>query len=303
MIRSRFAALIVAGLVAAPGLASASGFGRRDTSSKSQSSEHRSESSHTHGSAPVRSEHRAEAPSARPDRGREYDGGRRSYRRGYVRSRPWWGWGVHPWGYYGWGYYPYYGAPLIVAGAEEAPPPPSSANLSFVLGGMGSHDGGGFALNLTIEGRRLGFDFDLLTIPSVDPGDSRSVTSMPLLKANLTYSFLSDLHLRLRAEGGVESITAPGVTYVGPDVGVSGQLAIVGPLAAHASALWMPVLPVNILDLQAGLALNFGALTIQGGWRWVRLDDTNQCSATENAAGECGTDIASGPQLTVGIIL
>jgi len=301
--------LILLSLFAVPSAALASGFGRgsHHSSSSSHSSSHDSDSDdHQHAAAPVGSTpsgaHGA-APVGSSSSGgyaEGYGGGYRGGHRGYVGYRGREFWGVHPWGYYGWGYYPYAGAPIIAA--EGAPEPPSFT-ASIFLGGMLSrndegHHLGGLDLALRAEGQRFGLSFDVLTLPSADPGNLDDVTTMPLLKGDLTYSLISDLHARVRVEGGVAGISAPGVTYIGPDVGVSGQIALLGPLAIDGSAHLMPV-PAYIWDLQAGLGLNFGSLAVRGGWRWVRLDDSSQCS---DVGQSCGVDVFNGPTLSVGLV-
>jgi hypothetical protein len=308
MIRTRAIALVCFGLLAAPTFAHASGFGRGGSSksSGSKSSGSSSSGSNAHGAAPVGTPHQANAGGGyyrSGGSGRYYYGGGyysgRYYAPGYYAygygGPYWWGWGVHPWGYYGYGYYPYYGGPAVVS--EVGPRPPVVTSSIFV-GGMFVHQGAGLNLSLAIDGKEWGFNLSGVTLPSVNPDDSRDITPMPLVSSHLTYSVISDMHLRVRVEGGIAGVGAPGVTYVGPDVGASAQLALVGPLAVSASAHWMPV-PASIIDLQAGVGLNFGALGIQGGWRWVRLDDSSQC---DDVGVSCGSDIFNGPQVSVGVI-
>jgi hypothetical protein len=117
---------------------------------------------------------------------------------------------------------------------------------------------------------------------------------VPLIKGHITYALYSSLHARLRLEGGAAGVSAPDVTYIGPSAGLTGQLALVGPLAVEAGAHWMPV-PVSVVDLEASAGLNFGALALKGGWRWVRLDDRRI-----NATG--GVDLYNGPVVSVGLL-
>lgn len=289
MVRARAVLLAALAVVSLPALAQAKGFGRRGSSGSSSSS---SSSSGSHNAAPVGTPHQAAPGNRYYSGGSYYSGGRYYYGSPYYGGyyQPYyWGWGIHPWGYYGYGYYPYYGGPAVYSEVQPAPPPVTS---NVFLGGLFTKDGAGLNLKLGIDGRRWGGNFDMLTLPSTDPNDPNAVTSMPLLKGHITYSVVSDMHSRIRIEGGLAGIGAPDVTYIGPDVGVSATLALVGPLALEGGAHWMPV-PASIVDLDGAVGLNFGALGLRGGWRWVRLDDKSQGG---------GVDIFNGPMISVGVL-
>ena len=286
----RFRLLVVLGALCLPALAQAKGFGHGSSGSHSSGGH---ATSNGHAAVAVGSPHNANAYYYR---GGTYAG--RYYAPGYYYGYGgpyWWGWGIHPWGYYGYGYYPYYGGPAVVG--DVGPTPPTTTSSIF-LGGLFAAQGAGLNLKAAVDGHDWGVNFSMLTLPSINPNDANDVAVMPLLSGHLTYSVISNLHLRVRAEGGIAGVGAPGVTYIGPDVGASAQLALAGPLAVYGAAHWMPV-PASIIDLDAGVGLNFGALGIQGGWRWVRLDDSNKCT---DVGESCGTDIFNGPQISVGVL-
>jgi hypothetical protein len=295
-LRSLTLIAVLSGLV--PGVAHAGGFGHKGGSGHGSKSSGSSGGSHP--AAPVGTPHAAVPNGARgysyaPGYSHGYygygygAGGYRYYEPHYYSPAYYYGWGIHPWGYYGYGYYPYYGGPVV---AEQVAPAPPSVTASIFLGGMVSHDGPGLDLRGLVEGQRVGVNFDLATVPTTNTDGT--FAALPYLTGHLTYSFISDLHVRVRAEGGVSVISAPGVSYVGPDIGVSGQVALVGPLGVDANVHWTPI-PANILDADAGLALHFGNLGIRGGWRFMRLDDRRV-----NSDG--GVDLVNGPSLSVGLV-
>jgi hypothetical protein len=201
------------------------------------------------------------------------------------------GWGIRPWGYYGYGYYPVYGGPVV---AEEVPVQPPEITSAVYLGGMITNSGPGLDLRGQVDGRNWGLNFNLVALPSVDPNDSANFTIYPLLNAHLTYSVISTLQARVRLEAGASAVFAPDVTYFGPDIGASGQVALLGPFGVEGSVHWTPV-PANIFDAEADLALHFGNLAVLGGWRVMRLDDSRV-----NDQG--GVDWLTGPHVSLGLV-
>ena len=244
----------------------------------------------------------APAPAAAPSGGYSHQASGAPYRGGYAGGYAYGpryyssgyyytGWGIHPWGYWGVGYYPYYGGPVI---AEQVPLYTPVITSSVMLGGMISGNGPGVDLRLATDGSNWGANFTFLTLPTLNPGDSSDVQIAPYMNAHVTYSIISNLHARVRVEAGGSLVTAPAYTYLGPDIGASALLELVGPLGVDGSFHWTP-LPADIIDADAGIALHFGALAIRGGWRVIRLDDSR---VDTNG----GSTVFSGPTASVGLV-
>jgi hypothetical protein len=324
-IRSRWwiPALVVFVLGLQPSISEAKGFGRGGKSGGSSGSSGRGGSSGSSGSSGGfgRSGSRGSSGSSNSSGGRttySFQGNAPRNSGGYYAPRSSYGagtaviigapayygyyngWGVYPWGYYSYGYYPIWGAP-------SAPPPPDENNpepqqtqkprtkaFSLYLGGAAQRQGFAPSGSLHFEGRRWGFNVQGIGVVSEPLGDGDRAAFMPLFTTHLTYSVLSSPHFRLRAEAGISSVFAPAVVYTGPDLGTSAQLALVGPLALQAAVHYTPI-PARILDVEAGLGLNFGGLGIKAGWRTLRLDDTR---LNENG----GVDFFNGPTVAIGAI-
>jgi hypothetical protein len=296
------ATLMLLGLLLVPGAAEAKGFGRKGSSGKGSSSSSKGSNSNSSSSSNSAGHYHAAAPAGSyGHNGYSRDGyySRGNYNRGYYNSYSYgygygpryYGWGVHPWGYYGYGYYPVYGGPVI---AEEVPSSPPEITASALLGGVVTKDGVGLDVRGRIEGRRLGFDISLLTVPNVNPDNTSDRALMPYVGMHLTYSLVSTLQARLRLEAGGTGIFAPDRTYIGPDVGVTAQVALLGPLGLEGGIHLTPY-PATVVDADAALALHFGNLTVRGGWRLLYLNDKRV-----NDTG--GADTQQGPQLAVGLL-
>lgn len=83
----------------------------------------------------------------------------------------------------------------------------------------------------------------------------------------------------MRLETGVSILALPdspaaadeewrGKTLLGPDVGISGQLGLVGPIGIEGYARLTPF-PQRVADTFIGLAVHGGPLGVNAGWRWV----------------------------------
>lgn len=238
-----------------------------------------------------------------------------SYYSGSSAYRPYpgaYGYGYRPhsywpgyYNYYGWGfgYRPLLLAPAPVIVASEAPAAesaPSSVSASFsatgMLFGSSSGSGTGFDVGAAFEGERLGVDFNLtgLYVPADD--GSGGTDSIKLMNAMLTYAIISRPEGRLRIEGGAMSAFAPEVVMMGPGVGVSGVLGLIGPLSAEASMKLTPF-PYRQVDAQAGLTLGLGPLGFRGGYRVLYLNDNG---AVDGVAHE---DLFSGPYVGLQLVM
>jgi hypothetical protein len=199
----------------------------------------------------------------------------------YYRQPPsfWWGWG------WGWGWYPLYANPVPPPPEGYVPERRSEAERIYTrisLYGAGRSDGymGGFDLGL--DGRWLGFDLDASAIAResvTGPLNRRGSDPATWGTAHLTWTVLSDRSFRLRVETGASMLSLPdspavegeewrGKTLVGPDVGVSGQLGIVGPLGVEGHARLTPI-PTRVADVLLAATVHGGPLGLSAGWRWI----------------------------------
>lgn len=286
-------------LLTLAGRAEAGGFGRKGGSSKSSGSSSSSSNSSgsnsgTHAASPVGS---GSAPASNGSYSAYGYSGTGGYAAGYgygygYAPGPAFAWyGVRPYGY-GWGWQPYYLGPSV---STQAATRPSDLSSTFLIGALGTRNGVGLDLRFSTEGRRFGIEFDALTfaLPNPDAPKEPSAT-VPKMQAHATWSVLTSRHGRLRLEGGASAVFAPDVTYIGPQVGLSGQLALIGPLGFDAAVRWTPI-PASIVDADAGLGLHFGNFALRGGWRWLRMDDRRV-----NEDG--GLAIVTGPSVTLGLV-
>jgi hypothetical protein len=150
------------------------------------------------------------------------------------------------------------------------------------------------ALNLGIEGRRWGVAgaTSALTLPADDGTDAKD--RIQLHSAHLTYALFSSERGRLRVEAGGAIARAPDVTFVGPSVAMSFERCLFGALDVEGRGQFVPA-PHLQLDAQVGLGLHLGALTLRGGWRWLRLDDRGHMD------GERHRDSFTGPYAGLGL--
>lgn len=194
--------------------------------------------------------------------------------------------------YYGshrYGSYPYYpygvtapppppGTPPAPPGALPPPPeamtaaPPPPILLAGADGLLPISGGAAFGVSLSLEGRRWGIRGAAVgfSLPSEAAPGERDL--LRTLDAHLTYAVLSGERGRVRVEAGLDSVFAEDVVVLGPDLGTSVEMALVGPLCAEGSAHFTP-LPHRRFDVNAGLALGLGSLKMRAGWRHLVLDD------------------------------
>ncbi|GEJ56391.1 hypothetical protein [Anaeromyxobacter diazotrophicus] len=212
----------------------------------------------------------------------------------YGEAPGWWGWG---WGF---GYYPLYPRPEYGYAPEDVSR--VTTRLTLTGGGTLRHGGGAAGLALGLEGERLGFH---LGVDGLYPGGRGStfdsLSTFALLTAHLTVSLVTADVGRLRGEVGLSVLTWPdfygpdaGAASLGPDVGLSGQLGLVGPLGVEGYARVTPV-PVPIVDWQAALAVHVGPAAVTAGWRELAVHRSH--GGNNNVAS---FDFA-GPQVGVGV--
>jgi hypothetical protein len=294
--------LLLAALALAAADAAAAGFGRsrkgRSSSSSSSSSSRASSTASrpSHGTVVRGSPGRSSASFRAGSRVRRSFGAPLGWGYGwgagssYLGPAYYGGWGVHPYGYYARGYHPYFGAPATVGGEPEA----SDTSLAIWLGGFAAGNGGAVDGALRLEGERWGVSSRTTLLGLAGP----DAAAMPLASLHLTYSLVSEPEARVRFEAGGTLIVAPDFVYAGPDMGLTAQVALLGPLGLYAGAYLTPT-PARILDAEAGASLQFGGLGLRAGYRVVHLDDR---LAHGNDPEVGGVELFHGWQAGIGLV-
>lgn len=184
------------------------------------------------------------------------------------------GWG-HDGYHYGWGfgYYPYFWAPRPVPGDDLLEPEAPALTGTVGLTGQLHNQGGAIlAVEAAVEGERWGANLTLMGIFVAAEDDSGELDTLKILDLHATFALLNGQHGRLRLELGIDTVFAPDLTVLGPDAGISGALALVGPLGLEGSAHYSPW-PHQRVEGFLGLTLGFGRVGLRLGWRHLWLDD------------------------------
>lgn len=151
-------------------------------------------------------------------------------------------------------------------------------------------------LGLQADGDRLGFGVKLNMFDLATDDGSPGRDSLSLLSLKPSVLLVSNDTVRLRLSGGVDVAFAPDATFVGPGVGASTLMRLVGPLKLEASANWTP-LPFSQLSGDAGLAVELGMVRLRGGYRAVYLSDQGRVD------GEVHRDFFAGPYAGLALVL
>lgn len=180
--------------------------------------------------------------------------------------------------------------PGVVPPGEYAPLPPVDADglplepersvrrTVLSLSGYGQNvsgqapaKGSAFGLGLGVEGERWGvlgqwngFYLNSLGGPGTD--------NVNLLHVQATYALLSGERGRLRLHLGASAAFAPELSRIGPSLGVSLALGLLGPLGLEGQVSYTPT-PFTEFDAFAGLNLGWGPVALRGGYHWTYLDD------------------------------
>ncbi|MBZ4420456.1 hypothetical protein [Myxococcus sp. RHSTA-1-4] len=171
-----------------------------------------------------------------------------------------------------------------------------AAPLSFRLGMQGGPvtDGGAVDLFIGLEGRRFGVDARLTGMGLSTDDGTEGTDSILLTEAHLTWALISLERIRLRAEAGVSTASAPDISFVGPSLGMSLETCIAGPLDLEAR-LQMTPFPYRQVDASAALALHLGAVVLRGGYRGLVLDDAGHVDGVSHV------DTFHGPYFGLGL--
>lgn len=187
-----------------------------------------------------------------------------------------WGWGFYPlWGPRpGWDGYEAYAAP----GADA-----SRVTAQIAFTGAAATNGAAGGTSLRMDGRTLGFQLGADAFAVAPPGQPLDAAgALGYVTAHVTWSVLAQDAGRIRLELGLASLAMPtdgqyagepyaGTTAFGPDVGVSGHLALVGPLGIEGHARYTPY-PVPVADLRLALAVRGGPWAVTAGWRTLDVE-------------------------------
>ncbi len=154
--------------------------------------------------------------------------------------------------------------------------------------------GGAFTMHLLIDGRTAGFRGEYTGIALLPDDGSPSVDRIHLLDAHLTFPLAASEGGRLRAHLGADVAVAPDITFVGPSIGLSSTVALVGPLGFDAGLELTPF-PFTQVDGRAGLGVALGPVELRGGVRATYLNDQGRVDGIAHA------DLLYGPYVGLGL--
>jgi len=168
----------------------------------------------------------------------------------------------------------------------------------FSITGYGQHvesKGSAFGLGLGLEGEHWGFlaqwnGFYLDSLSGV------GTDNINLVHLQATYSVLSGPQGRLRLHAGASAAFAPDLTRVGPSIGVSAALGLIGPLGIEGQVSYTPT-PFVEFDAFAGASVGWDHLALRGGYHWTYLDDRGLVDGIPH------TERYQGPWIGIGIAL
>ncbi len=190
----------------------------------------------------------------------------------------WWGWD------WGWGYYPLYPRPPYPYREEQV----RRVTTTLAIAGgptrerlytNGEHGATG-SLSLAVEGERLGFHANISGFTLGNNFRSDSTSAVAIGAAHLTYAIIAGDAWRLRLEMGGSMVSWPDTPYrqgplaFGPDVGLSGNLGLIGPLGLQGHARITPY-PNEVVDAGGALAVRLGPVAVTGGWRYLFVEGGN----------------------------
>lgn len=175
-------------------------------------------------------------------------------------------------------------------GAEPSAKTLLSADVGVVAQGFTT------GIGLQVEGEQFGFGTRLnaLNLATDDGRPGRDRISLLSLKPSAL--LISTQDLRVRISGGVDVAFAPDAIMLGPGLGTSAQLRLVGPLKVEASANWTP-LPFTQLTGDAGLAATWGQVGVRGGYRAIYLNDQGRVD------GHVNRELFAGPYVGLALHL
>ncbi|WP_375766417.1 hypothetical protein NR798_32645 [Archangium gephyra] len=179
--------------------------------------------------------------------------------------------------------------------APEGPTKPTRVDLTADAGFVSK--GYAMGLGLQVDGEQLTFGsrLNVFNLATDDGSPGRDTVSLLSLKPGVVLVSRDDLRVRLMA--GLDLAFAPDVIFIGPGLGASTLMRVMGPLALEASAHWTP-LPFTQLSAEAGLALKLGPVRMRGGYRATYLDDQGRL----DPYGVPTRDLFTGPYVGVALM-
>ncbi len=193
---------------------------------------------------------------------------------------------------WGFGYRSWWLDPVPEAPAAAVLTAPLAATLT--VDGQAHQWGASLGAGAAAEGERWGVSLQYVGIFAVADDGSQSIDAIHLFNAHLTFALVGDAHGRIRLELGGDSAFAPDLIVLGPSIGVSGAMGLVGPFGIEAQAHLTPF-PFRQVDWNAGLTLTLGRIALRAGWRQTWLDDAGLVD------GVAHQDVFSGPYLGVAL--
>jgi hypothetical protein len=156
-------------------------------------------------------------------------------------------------------------------------------------------DGLASSLHLTIGGARGGVDahFDHFGPRPSGAGDWSGRSNVSLLNLSWGYAVLLNQNFRLRVHLGAHAVLSPKMAALGPGLGASMDLHVLGPLYVDAAS-HLVVYPFSELNAQAGATLKLGPVGLKAGLRGTVLD--------ARIAEISPAELVFGPYLGVGLM-
>ena len=163
-------------------------------------------------------------------------------------------------------------APVMMAAPPVIRAQPVEPNLSRTLIGVGAEankDHASMNLSLAYESKHWGFNLNgAMTIHRTEDGQQ---TKIRLVDAHLTFAPIVGERGRIRIEAGAAMAEGlDGVFMFGPDVGLSGDIRILGPFGLFANGhatFW----PYHRWDVYGGLFAKLWVFRLEAGWREMHM--------------------------------
>lgn len=281
---------VVLGLLAA-GAAEAR-FGKR---SEPEEKEHSAQSANPDSASTSGDTHSASsATSASPPSATSHSS--RSFFYGFAQPRAcgYWSGAYVPW--FGYGFRARSDEQVVSGGTSQVEPEAAGTRLTAGLEtqffGNGFNIGAGVGFEFGVAS--LGVSAANITVRADD--GSNGWDHLQHVAGRLGFTVLSGQRGRWKVEAGADAVFAPDLVVVGPTVGTSGTVWLVGPLAAEGSGYWT-FYPYDQLDFRLGAAVGIGPLGLRLGWRFQLLSDRGLVD------GVVHTDVFTGPYTGLSLAL
>ncbi len=170
---------------------------------------------------------------------------------------------------------------------REGSEPPAQANLTADGGLVGQ--GTVVGVGLQIDGERFGGGARLHVLSLATDDGSPGHDTIGLLSLKPSMLLVSNKSLSVRVSGGLDMAFAPDALFIGPGIGTSALLRVVGPVKLEASANWTPF-PFTQVNGDAGLGVDVGPVRLRGGYRAIYLSDQGRVEA-----GRINREFFAGP--------